>query len=63
VNARQITSGGQNGRPAWSPDCRYLLFNAISGGHSQIVRIALDGSGYTVISKSFDDEQPDWSAP
>ena len=60
----KLTDSGQNGRPTWSPDGSYLLFNAWVGDTWKIVRIALDGSGYQIISHGGGgngDGQPDWT--
>jgi TolB protein len=60
----KLTDSGQNGRPTWSPDGSFLLFNAWVGDTWKIVRIALDGSGYQIISHGgggSGDGQPDWT--
>ncbi len=62
-NPFQLTSGGDNEDPDWSPDGRYLAF-ATTYGHRGVFNLAImraDGSGIREISKSRGgDFDPTW---
>ena len=62
-NPFQLTSGGDNEDPDWSPDGRYLAF-ATTYGHRGVFNLAImraDGSGIREISKSRGgDFDPSW---
>jgi len=62
-NPMQLTSGGDNEDPDWSPDGRYLTFST-TYGHRGIPNIAIvrsDGSGIREVTKSRSgDYEPTW---
>lgn len=61
---RQLTSfeGPMVGTPNWSPDSRYLVFDARPKGRSVIFTVALNGgSPQPVIDDGFENKKPSWS--
>jgi TolB protein len=59
---RQLTFGeGTNESPAFSPNGRHLAFMSTRSGKSQIFTMARDGKDMKQITKSGNNQQPDWS--
>lgn len=59
-DARPLTNEGQNGRPAWSPDGEYLLFNSNRDGSWQIFRMDRDGGNQIPLTTTGDAQRADW---
>ena len=58
----QLTFGeGTNESPAFAPNGRHLAFMSTRAGKSQIFTIAKDGKGLKQLTKSGNNEKPDWS--
>ncbi len=59
---RQLTFGeGTNESPAFAPNGRHIAFTSTRSGKKQIFTIARDGNDLRQITKSGNNEQPDWS--
>jgi TolB protein len=59
---RQITFGeGTNESPAWAPNGRHFAFMSTRSGKSQIFTIDRLGKGLKQITKTGNNQQPDWS--
>jgi len=62
-NPRQLTSGGDNEDPSWSPDGRYIAFSSTQGpgAGTSIALIRDDGSNFREITTSrLGDGEPSW---
>jgi len=62
-NALQLTSGGDNEDPDWSPDGRYLIFSTTMGGKgaASLALMRSDGSNMKRLTTSRGgDSQPSW---
>lgn len=59
---RQLTTGeGTNESPAFAPNGRHLAFTSTRSGKKQVFTIARDGRDLRQITKTGNNEQPDWS--
>jgi len=58
--AQKLTEVGRNGRPAWSPDGRYIVFNGNRDGRWLIFRMNRDGSNQFSLTDEGGDARPDW---
>jgi TolB protein len=59
---RQLTFGeGTNESPAFAPNGRHIAFTSTRSGKKQIFTIARDGTDLRQITKTGNNEQPDWS--
>jgi TolB protein len=59
---RQLTFGeGTNESPTWSPNGRHLAFTSTRLGKNQVFTIARDGKNLKQITKTGNNQQPDWS--
>ena len=59
---RQLTFGeGTNESPTWSANGRHLAFMSTRAGKSQIFTIARDGKNTRQLTKSGNNQQPNWS--
>jgi TolB protein len=59
---RQLTTGeGTNESPAFAPNGRHLAFTSTRSGKKQIFTIARDGRDLRQLTKTGNNEQPDWS--
>jgi len=59
---RQLTFGeGTNESPAFAPNGRHIAFMSTRSGKSQIFTIASDGKNLKQITRSGNNQQPDWS--
>jgi len=59
---RQLTFGeGTNESPTWAANGRHLAFMSTRSGKSQIFTIARDGKNLKQITKTGNNQQPDWS--
>ncbi|PWT83881.1 MAG: hypothetical protein C5B57_06005 [Blastocatellia bacterium] len=59
---RQLTFGeGTNESPTWSPNGRHLAFTSTRSGKIQVFTIARDGKNLRQITKTGNNQQPDWS--
>ena len=63
--AQQLTNGGRNEDPAWSPDGRYLVFASTSlsrGGVYNLALVRSDGVNLRALTSSpSSDSDPFWS--
>ena len=60
--ARQLTfSEGSNEGPAYSPSGRHIAFYSSRSGLTQIFTIGRDGNGLRQITRSGNNQTPDWS--
>ena len=62
ANVSQLTDGGTNLEPAWSPDGRLIAFASDRTGNRDLFVMASDGTyevALTTLPGSFD-ERPDW---
>jgi TolB protein len=58
---RQLTNGeGTNESPAFSPNGRHVVFTSTRSGKKQIFTIARDGRDLRQITRTGNNEQPDW---
>jgi TolB protein len=58
----QLTSGGLNLQPAWSPDGSRIAFERLIGGHLQVFVMDDGGSNQTRLTNdATDDRDPAWS--
>lgn len=55
----QLTSGGNNAAPAFSPDGEWIVFNSQRNGNADLFIMRIDGSDVQQIT---DDPEPDWQA-
>jgi TolB protein len=59
---RQLTFGeGTNESPSYAPNGRHLAFMSTRSGKSQIFTIARDGKNLKQITRTGNNQQPDWS--
>ena len=59
---RQLTFGeGTNESPSYAPNGRHVAFMSTRSGKSQIFTIARDGKNLKQITKTGNNQQPDWS--
>ena len=59
---RQLTfSEGSNEAPAYSPSGRHLAFSSTRSGPMQIFTIGRDGNGLRQVTRSGNNQTPDWS--
>ena len=59
---RVLTFGeGTNESPAFSPNGRHLVFTSTRSGKAQVFTIARDGKSVRQITRSGNNEKPDWS--
>jgi TolB protein len=59
---RQLTFGeGTNESPTWSANGRHLAFMSTRAGKSQIFTVARDGKNVRQLTKSGNNQQPNWS--
>jgi TolB protein len=59
---RQLTFGeGTNESPAYSPTGRHLAFTSTRAGNVQVFTIGRDGNGLRQITRSGNNQTPDWS--
>jgi Tol biopolymer transport system component len=61
---RQLTfRRADDGQPAWSPDGRRLAFKTAQAGSNQLAVINADGTGETLLTRTFrfSEGQPSWS--
>ncbi|HMF94112.1 MAG TPA: hypothetical protein VKE96_07460 [Vicinamibacterales bacterium] len=59
---RQLTFGeGTNESPAFAPNGRHLAFMSTRSGKSQVFTIASDGKDLHQLTKTGNNEKPDWS--
>jgi len=65
TNPRHVTTGGADGRPAWSPRGRLIAFERTIAGHTSIYAVKPDGSGERVLVSSprYDATMPSWRPP
>ena len=57
----QLTNGGLNYEPAWSPDGRLIAFASDRNGSRNLFLMAVDGTGQSPLTTSLAfDERPDW---
>ena len=60
---RQLTFGeGSNESPAFSPNGRHIAFTSTRAGKKQIFTIARTGKDLKQLTRSGNNEHPDWSA-
>jgi TolB protein len=58
---RQLTNGeGTNESPAFSPNGRHIAFTSTRSGKKQIFTVARDGRDVRQITRTGNNEQPDW---
>jgi TolB protein len=61
-HVRQLTFGeGTNESPAFAPNGRHIAFMSTRSGKSQVFTIASDGKNLKQITRSGNNEKPDWS--
>lgn len=59
---RQLTFGeGTNESPTWSPNGRHMAFTSTRSGKIQVFTIARDGKNLKQITRTGNNQQPDWS--
>jgi TolB protein len=59
---RQITfSEGSNESPAYSPNGKHLAFSSTRAGGTQVFTIGRDGRGLKQVTRSGNNQTPDWS--
>jgi TolB protein len=59
---RVLTFGeGTNESPAFSPNGRHLVFTSTRSGKAQVFTMARDGKNVRQITRSGNNEKPDWS--
>ena len=59
---RQLTFGeGSNESPAFAPNGRHLVFTSTRSGKTHVFTIARDGKDVRQITKTGNNEKPDWS--
>jgi TolB protein len=60
--SRTLTFGeGTNESPAFSPNGRHLVFTSTRSGKSQVFTMARDGKNVRQITRTGNNEKPDWS--
>ncbi len=52
---------GTNESPAFSPNGRHLVFTSTRSGKAQVFTMARDGKNVRQITRSGNNEKPDWS--
>ncbi len=52
---------GRNERPSWAPDGRHLVFESTRTGTRQVWSMLADGSGARQLTKTAQNESPNWS--
>lgn len=57
---RRLTTTGNSGRAAWSPDSQYVLFNSRQGSRWLIARIDRDGQNWVWLTSAGHDQRADW---
>jgi TolB protein len=59
---KQLTFGeGTNESPAFSPNGRHIAFTSTRSGKKQVFTITRDGRDVRQMTKTGNNEQPDWS--
>ena len=59
---RRLTFGeGTNESPAFSPNGRHLVFTSTRSGKAQVFTMARDGKDVHQITRTGNNEKPDWS--
>jgi len=59
---RQLTFGeGSNESPAFAPNGRHLVFTSTRSGKTQVFTMARDGKNVRQMTKTGNNEKPDWS--
>ncbi|MCI0745222.1 MAG: hypothetical protein L0Y58_07445, partial [Verrucomicrobia subdivision 3 bacterium] len=58
TNKKQLTFEGENGRPDWSPDGRWITFISIRDGKAWVAVMDADGSNQQLLVEG---AAPDWS--
>lgn len=59
---RQLTFGeGSNESPAFAPNGRHIVFTSTRNGKTQVFTMARDGKDVRQITKTGNNEKPDWS--
>ena len=62
LQVRQLTFGeGSNESPAFAPNGRHIAFSSTRAGKRQIYTIARTGKDLRQITKTGNNEMPDWS--
>jgi TolB protein len=60
--SRQLTFGeGSNESPAFAPNGRHLVFTSTRSGKTQVFTMARDGKNVRQMTKTGNNEKPDWS--
>jgi len=60
-NVRQLTNGeGTNESPVFAPNGRHVAFTSTRSGKKQIFTVARDGRDLRQVTKTGNNEQPDW---
>ena len=61
---RQLTFGeGTNESPAYSPSGRHIAFTSTRAGNIQVFTVGRDGNGLRQITRTGNNQTPDWSNP
>lgn len=61
VNLTQPLWPDMDHSPSWSPDSRWLVYEALRGGQAQVYRIQLNGGGQANVSRNaYNDRSPIW---
>lgn len=62
-NARQVTGlpGGTAGTPRWSPDGRWIAFDAIEEGRARVLIVPDGGMARRITAGPWNDVRPSWS--
>jgi Tol biopolymer transport system component len=62
TDQRRLTNNPrEDGRPAWSPDCRQIAFDSDRSGHFDIYVMNADGSNVRRLTNKGDNGYPAWS--
>ena len=60
--SRALTFGeGTNESPACSPNGRHIVFTSTRSGKTQVFTMARDGKNVRQITRTGNNEKPDWS--